>query len=238
MKKIMLLLTAASVIFMLPSCEKINGEGPLQTETRAESGFSGVSSSIPGKINYTIAPNYKVEITAQRNILDVIETFNENGHLRIKIRNGVRVREHEDIVVNVSAPSADFLHLSGAGDLNVSGTSTISGLDMKISGSGTIQVANAAVSGEIQANISGSGDIKIMAGTAASQDLRISGSGKIILDGVSAQTAVARISGSGDIYVKLSQSLDATISGSGSIYYRGTPQITTQISGSGKVRPL
>lgn len=238
MIKTIILLAATAVLFALPSCKKITGEGPLQTETRAESGFSGVSSSIPGRINYTIDPNYKVEITAQRNILDVIETFTENGHLRIKIRNGIQVREHEDIVVTISAPRADFLHLSGSGDLNVSGTSNVPGLDMKISGSGTIQVANAAVSGEIQATISGSGDIKIMAGAAASQDLRISGSGKIIMDGVSAQTAVARVSGSGDIYVKLAQSLDATISGSGSIYYRGTPQITTHISGSGRVRPL
>ena len=80
--------------------------------------------------------------------------------------------------------------------------------------------------------------MKLMGGTAKDQDLKISGSGKIIMDGVSAEKAVTHISGSGDIYVKLSQSLDATISGSGSVYYRGSPQVTTKISGSGTVRPL
>lgn len=238
MKKTIILLVATAAIFALPSCEKITGEGPLQTETRAHTGFSGVSSSIPGKIHYTIASNYEVKITAQRNILDVIETFNENGHLRIKIRNGVRVREHEDIVVAISAPSANYLHLSGAGDVEVSGNLSAPGLDMRISGSGTITVDRADITGKIEATISGSGDMKIRGGTARDQDLKISGSGKMIFDGVSAQNGLARISGSGDIYVNLAQTLDATISGSGSVYYRGTPQISTHISGSGSVRPL
>ncbi len=238
MKKLFIMLAAAAALFMFPSCEKIKGEGPLRTESRAVTNFSGVDAGVSGRINYTIDPVYKVEITAQRNILDVIETFNESGYLRIKIKNGKQIKTNEDIVINISAPSADYLHLSGSGNLSLTGTVVATNINMKVSGSGSIALSNVAVTEKIRANISGSGNIQTQGGTAKDLDLKISGSGKIILDGVAAEKAVTNISGSGDIYVKLSQLLDATISGSGSVYYRGNPQVITHISGSGKIMPL
>lgn len=238
MKKAIIMLAAATALFMFPSCEKVVGEGPVQTENRPISGFTGVSASISGKINYKIDPVFKVEITAQRNILDVIETSLTNGHLLIKVKNGVNIKSNENIVVNISAPTADYLHLSGSGDLTATGNIVTQNLDMSISGSGNMDVASIAVADKLKAVISGSGNMNIQTGTAKNEELRISGSGKMILDGVAAEKAVTTISGSGDMQVKLSQSLDATISGSGSVYYRGTPLVSTQVSGSGRVKPM
>ncbi len=232
------MLAAAAALFMFPSCEKVKGEGPLQTETRAISNFTGVSASIAGKINYKIDPVFKVEITAQRNILDVIETSLVNGHLLVKVKNGVYIKTNEEITVNISAPTADYLRLSGSGDLTVTGNVVAANLDLNISGSGSIIVPSVTIADKIEAVISGSGSMSILGGTAKNEDLRISGSGKFNVDAVAAEKAVITISGSGDAKVKLSQALDATISGSGSIFYRGNPLITTHISGSGKVQPI
>ena len=238
MKKQILILAAAAALFANSSCKKVVGEGQVQTETRNITDFSGVSAAIGGRINYKIGPVYKVEITAQPNILDVIESFKINGHLVIKVRNGVRIKENEEITVNISAPTADYLHLSGCGDLVVTGSINAANLDMGISGTGDIRVPTVNVTDNIKAVISGSGNINVQAGTARTEELRISGSGKLILDGVAAEKARTTISGSGDMQVNLSQTLDATISGSGSVYYRGHPLITTSISGSGKVKPM
>ena len=238
MKKQILILAAATALFATTSCKKVVGEGQLQTETRNITDFSGVLVTIGGRINYKIDPLYKVEITAQPNILDVIETSKTNGHLVIKIRNGVRIKENEEITVNISAPTADYLHLSGSGDLAVTGNINAADLDMGISGTGDITVPSVNVTDKLKAVISGSGNIKVQAGTARNEELRISGSGKLVLDGVAAEKATTNISGSGDMQVNLSQTLDATISGSGSVYYRGHPLISTTISGSGKVKPL
>ena len=238
MKKQIFVVAAAAVLFTTSSCKKVVGEGQVQTETRTITGFSGVSASIGGKINYKIDPVYKIEITAQPNILDVIETSKINGHLLIKVRNGVRIKANEEITVDISAPTADYLHLSGSGDLTVTGSINAANLDMGISGTGNITVPTVIIADRIDAAISGSGDINVQSGTARNEDLRISGSGKLFLDGVAAEKARTNISGSGDIQVNLSQTLDATISGSGSVYYRGHPLISTTISGSGRVRPL
>jgi len=238
MKKLSILLAAAAIMSALPSCTKVIGEGPVQTQTYAITDFSGVSGSIGGKINYTIGPVFKVEIRAQRNILDVLEVSKVNGHLLGKGGNGLTFRSREDIVVNISAPAADYLHLSGSGDLEVSGNLVANDLDMGISGSGNITVPAVNITGQVKAVISGSGDISLLSGTAKNEEFRISGSGKLLADAVAAERAVTTISGSGDIQLNLSQSLDATISGSGSVYYRGNPTVAAHISGSGTVRPL
>ena len=232
------MLAAAAALLTSSSCKKVIGEGDLQTETRNITDFSGVSASIGGKIYYKIDPVYKVEITAQRNILDVIQATKSNGHLLLKIKDGVRVKSHEEITVNISAPTADYLHLSGTGDLAVMGNINSVNLDMAISGTGNITASSVTITDKIKAEISGSGDINVQAGTAKNEDLRISGDGKLFMDGVTVEKATTTISGSGDIQINVSQTLDATISGSGSVYYRGHPLISTNISGSGKVRPL
>ncbi|TMI62722.1 MAG: DUF2807 domain-containing protein [Bacteroidetes bacterium] len=238
MKKVIIMLAAAAALLTATSCRKVVGEGPLQTETRNITDFSGVSASIGGKIYYKIDPVYKVEITAQRNILDVIQTTKINGHIILKVKDGVRIKSNEDITVNISGPSADYFHLSGSGDLMVAGNVNTVNLDMGISGSGNIIVSSISVTDKINANISGSGNIIVQAGTAKNEDLKISGSGELFIAGVTAEKATTTISGSGDMQVNLSQTLDATISGSGSVYYRGQPLISTHISGSGTVRPL
>ena len=104
------MLAAAAALLTSSSCKKVVGEGDLQTETRNIADFSGVSASIGGKIYYKIDPVYKVEIIAQRNILDVIQATKSNGHLLLKIKDGVRIKSNEEITVNISAPTADYLH--------------------------------------------------------------------------------------------------------------------------------
>jgi hypothetical protein len=231
-----LLLAAAIIIF--PSCRKVIGEGPLVTETRAVANFTGISSEMSGSVYVTIGPAYKVEITAQRNILDVMNTNVANGVLHIDFKDNVRVRAHEDITVNISAPSGDYFRLSGSGNMDVNGDVAANSLKLTLSGSGNIAVQKAVIVYKIDAEVSGSGNITIVNGSAINEDLDISGSGNIQLAGVAAQKTVTHISGSGDVKAVVSQSLDVYISGSGSIYYHGNPIISTQISGSGRVIPF
>src|SRR6478752_3867308 len=212
MKKLFFMLAAAAALLTFSSCKKVVGEGDLQTETRNITDFSGVSVSIGGKIYYKIEPIYKVEIIAQRNILDVIQGTKSNGHLILKIKDGVRVKSNEEITVNISAPSADYLHLSGTGDMAVIGNINSANLDMNISGTGNITVQSVTITNKMDANISGSGYINVQSCVAKNEDLRISGNVKLIVDGVIAEKATTHISGSGDMQVNLSQALDATIS--------------------------
>ncbi len=224
-----------SVIF-LSSCEKVEGEGPVRTEVRNVGSFSGIDLRISGTVNYTQDSTYKVEVMAQQNILDVLETYISANKLVIRYKNDIRVKRHEDIVINISAPAQNSIRLSGSGNLRAATPMMTLGMLLEVSGSGNIFL-NQLNTGDLEANISGSGNITVDNGTARDERLRISGSGNIDLLDVAATRATTNTSGSGETRLHVTNSLDATISGSGSVYYRGTPVISTRISGSGRVRP-
>lgn len=234
----LMLVVSVALSILFSSCEKITGEGPVVTQDRAVQNFKAVSAGVSGRIYYTVSPTYKLEITAQQNILDILETFVSNGELIIKFRNGVNVHHHEEIVVRISGPSPEGITLSGSASFDLAGTVTGDQLDLQVNGSGNITSERVAVTDRLEATITGSGNITINDGTAKTTKTKISGSGNIQLSGVAAQDAETEISGSGNIRLKAAQNLNARISGSGSVYYLGTPQVSTQISGSGSVRPL
>ena len=230
--------SALSIVF-LSSCtrEVITGSGPVVTETRTVAGFTGVSHKVPGRVNFKIGPEFKVEVTGQKNVLDVMYTDIISGSLTIGFRNNIRVREHDQIIIDITAPTADYFSLSGTGDINVQGDLNTSSLYLTVSGVGNIYVQKANILGELKAKISGSGDIRVATGTALDEDLRISGSGNIDFLDVVAARAETHTSGSGSMKVNVSQRLESYISGSGWVYYKGNPVVVKSISGSGQVRP-
>lgn len=239
MKKMILSFLAIGLL-AVSSCRKdsIWGEGPLVTETRSVDNFTGISTGISGEVEFTVGPVYKLEVTAQQNILDVMRTQVVNGVLEIDFRNSVRVKTHEDITVKITAPSVSLLRLSGVGDMRTTGDIVTNRLDLTVSGAGNINLAKAIVADKIDARISGTGSINMGTGSAKNEELRISGSGGMNLSNVPVEKADIHISGSGDMKVDVSQSIYASISGSGSVLYKGNPTITTNISGSGTVKPF
>src|SRR6476659_4400568 len=153
MKNLSVVVVLAAVLFIFPSCEKVVGEGPLVTQTRTVGNFTGMSSEMSGKVNFAIAPEYKVEITAQQNILDVLNTNVVNGVLHIDFKNNVRVKQHEDLLINITAPYADYFRLSGSGNMNVQGDVVANNLQVTLSGSGDIAVHNAVIADKIDSDI-------------------------------------------------------------------------------------
>jgi hypothetical protein len=233
MKKLSVLFLSVTVVFSL-SCRKVTGDGPTITENRAINNFTSVASSISADVFYRQEPQFKVEITAQQNILDVIETHVVNNELVIKFRHGVLVRRHENIIVNVSSPVTNGLRISGSGNIVVADSVNAVNINLSISGSGSINVHKLTAT-SVDAGISGSGNITISSGAVNTAKLKISGSGNIDMMNVSAASVNTATSGSGDMRVNATQNLDVSISGSGSVSYTGNPVVNTHISGSGRV---
>ena len=233
MKKISVLLGMASMI-IFTSCEKVTGEGVLVSEIRTTAAFDGVESEISGNVIYTQGNDYKVELTAQQNILNVMETPVLSKKLVVRFKNNVRVKSHEQITIKVTAPSISSIGLSGSGNISVLSPLTGGDLTFRLSGSGDM-ILPTVTCNYLETNISGSGSISIAGGTATTENFKISGSGDVDARNVMAKTVSTNTSGSGTLRVAASEKLDVKISGSGSVYYWGTPIISTDISGSGRV---
>jgi hypothetical protein len=233
MKKLSIAFAVLATGFLFSSCKKVVGEGPIVTENRPVGEFSSIALSISGELYYTQSATNKLEISAQQNILNVIDAHIVNHELVIKIRDGVRIKNHESIVVNVSCPTIDGLRISGSGNIHADSTQT-DNMHLTLSGSGNINLGK-LLANSLDANISGSGNIVVSGGAVDKKHLNISGSGGIDTRNVFANDVKTITSGSGEMHVNAAKTLDATISGSGSVYYTGTPVVDTHISGSGKV---
>lgn len=209
----------------------LEGNGILKTEKRRASDFDEITSS--GDFNVTVMPGskYSVEVTAESNLLSYIETDVVGKTLRIKTRGLYSFRRNEPIEVYITTPELYGLALSGSG-LIKTGKFTSDEFQIALSGSGDI---DAEISSDrLNANVSGSGKI-LLQGDAIESNFVVSGSGKIKSYDLEQSHCVAVISGSGDMYVNVSETIDARISGSGRVYYINNPVIHTSISGSGKV---
>jgi Putative auto-transporter adhesin, head GIN domain len=233
-KRISVALLVAIVLTGLYSCHKVVGHGPVITESRDLSNFTSINFGVPGDLYFTQENNYKIEIVAQENIIREIETYMSGSELKIRVPDHVRLRTDEDIRINVSAPVANGLTLSGSGNVNVFDAWHSLNTRLLVSGSGTMSV-NQLEAENLDAAVSGSGELFVMNGSTSHEEADISGSGRIDLLGVVARTARTQISGSGSVKLHVKEELNTKISGSGSVYYKGNPVVNTTISGSGKV---
>lgn len=238
MKRTIIVLSSILLMAAFTSCEKVVGEGPVQQQLIPVSGFNKLSVGISGTVNYTIGADYRVEVRAQQNIIEAMRFNREGEELVISFRPGVRVKATENIIVNITAPTARSVNLSGSASVRVNGPLAVDNLDLRISGSGQLEVQQADITSKLSSWVSGSGTVSVLNGSAQSTSLHVSGSGNLNVRAVQAAQALAEVSGSGNIRLHASQTLDAHISGSGNVYYLGSPVISSHISGSGGVRPL
>jgi hypothetical protein len=237
MKRAALTFALLSLLLVINSCNKVKGKGEVVSETRNVTGFTSISLSMEGDVYFTPDSVYSIEIQAQQNILDVIESQVEGGVLVLKIQDHTVLGNHDPIRIYVHAPSINGLDVSGSGNISAGEVMDQPDLNYNISGSGNITVA-AVKSKQLYGRISGSGNITSSSGTSDYATLTISGSGNLNFQDVMADTVYVTISGSGDVTAYAVKYLDVTISGSGNVRYNGNPVINMHISGSGNVAHL
>ncbi|WP_162902935.1 head GIN domain-containing protein [Taibaiella koreensis] len=221
----------------MPSCRKVDGRGPVVSETRNISGFSEIKSDFTGDVYVTQGSISNIRIEAQQNIIDVLETVLNDGILTIRVKSNTVVRPDSRIRVYVTAPNITGLRVSGSGSMMVQETLNTSNLYVRVNGSGDVNITK-LTTGSLDANISGSGEINVFNGTADEEYIDIAGSGSADCSGLAAYRSDVKISGSGDARVYALDQLKVRITGSGNVYYRGQPSIDVGITGSGKLRPM
>jgi hypothetical protein len=224
-------------LFTLNACKKVVGDGPIVTEARNSADFTEVEFEVPGDLTFLESEKNEVIIEAQRNIIDVIETYVSGNELKVKIKNNTNISSSKGIHITVMAKNVHSLKVSGSGNLEVPETFEAQHIKLRISGSGKMVINNIR-STDFEADISGSGNLDVLGGTADSEVITISGSGDVNLLPVTAKKVNSHTSGSGTVRVNVSELLDAKISGSGDLFYQGTPAVNANVSGSGRIIKL
>lgn len=221
-------------LILFTSCDCIEGEGPIVTETRILSDFDAIEIETSADVILSKSDQFGIEIKGQQNILDI---------LRTRLRGRTLVIDYEELCVtntrkleiHISMPELTEVQLQGSGDIQSDDAFTMDDLILGVSGSGSIDMEVNA--GSVEAEINGSGNIYLEGETNWFRSA-IRGSGDIRASRLKASQVKIRIAGSGNTYIHAVDELDVSISGSGDVSYSGNPAITTKASGSGSIRRI
>jgi hypothetical protein len=233
-----LLCLAAALVAPLAAAETIVGSGRLVTETREVASFTGISLGISGHVELAQGDKEGLTVTADDNVLPLIETVVERNRLLIRWRdrkgnNSLRMKDGPRFAVSVR--SLESIAVGGSGDVRAAALKA-GNLKVSIGGSGNVQLAGLAAA-EVSVDIGGSGDF-VGTGRADSLNASIAGSGALKAGKLEAARVKVSIAGSGDAAVWARESLSVSVAGSGDVKYYGDPAVTRSIVGSGSVMRL
>jgi hypothetical protein len=238
MKKIILPFLAIASLHFTACNEPIIGTGTPVSEIRKTDKFNAVICDLAGNVNIVCAPDTTttVSITAQPNLLPLLECLVEKDELLVRFKRGTNITSADPVNVTIAVPTLKSLKMLGSGNGVISGKLITPSLLCAMMGSGDITV-NGATIGKLRADITGSGEIKLLNTTNQKAEYAIKGSGKISAFAAPTDTVKAIVAGSGDINCMAIKILDAEINGSGNIDYLGKPTvIKNKIGGNGTIK--
>ena len=215
--------------------ETVTGSGVPAAEERSVGVVTEVALTGVGTLTVVQGDVPSLSVTADDNILPLLETETSGRKLIIRTKTGYSVRPNSPISYTLTVPKLEKLSISGAGNAKAERL-TGDNVSVRVSGSGNA-ILREVTCRELTLTISGSGTTTL-GGTAEKVTTKISGSGDIDAGMLKVKTADVQVSGSGTASVWATDTLNVRVSGSGDVRYKGTPKLEKKVSGSGKVQAV
>jgi len=214
--------------------ETVVGSGNPATEDRTVGPVTEVSLSGTGNLTIREGDTPSLSITADDNILPLIETETSGKKLTIHPKSDVTLRPNSPINYTLTVPRLEKLSISGTG--NATGERlTGENLTLKLSGAGNATLREVTCK-TLTLSLSGAGNATLT-GTAEKVTAKISGAGDIDAGAFKASAVDVQVSGAGNASVWATEELKVRVSGAGDVKYRGSPKIDQKVSGAGSVKP-
>ena len=214
---------------------KITGSGTIKTEARSVSGFTGISLAVPATADIVQGTSEGISIETDDNILPLIETVVDGGHLKIHFKDRNMSVSTKTLKMTINVKTIDSLSVAGSGDLRAAKLQAAK-LKTSIAGSGDVRIASLDAD-TLTLSIAGSGDFSA-GGKANTVEAKIAGSGDIKIEKLAANDVKLSIAGSGDAKVWAKDTLKVSVAGSGDVAYYGDAKVTQSVAGSGSVKRL
>ena len=218
----------------------MNGSGPIVTDVRDISGFTGVRSNGSFEVYVIQAEDFSVEVVAYENLLPIIETYVSGYTLVVETKNNSCYKSSPSIQIYVKLPELGVLELNGSGSVKAD-VAQSQVFECVNNGSGTISV-DSVYSDNFHLANSGSGLVDVKKIHASEVRFVQSGSGIIdtgkLLD---SETVSIKHSSSGNVRTILEDGikLNAILSGSGRIDLSGEAvKVDYTLNSSGRIDAL
>jgi hypothetical protein len=212
------------------------GSGRSATESRTPGTFSAIAMRGDIEVRLRQGTRESVQVTADDNLLPLLETVLDGSTLRIQWKAGASVRPRTRPKVTVELLRLDAVDAAGSGPLVVEALKTPA-LALSIAGSSDATLRQLDADGLLRIGIAGSGNVNVQ-GRAGRLEVSIAGSGDVDARELMADDASVSIAGSGDADVSARRTLAVSIAGSGNVRYGGGATLAaSRVLGSGTVRP-
>lgn len=211
------------------------GSGRSATEARTLGAIDEVTVSMGLNLVITQGPEQRLDVTADDNLLPLLETVLSGSRLHLRWRRGESVVTRSSPQARLQVVSLRALACEGSGRIELQ---ALKGerLAAAISGSGDMRLRGLDLR-SLALAISGSGDL-LAQGAAQALSVSIAGSGNVDSTALQAPAVTVSIAGSGDARVQAGQTLAVDIAGSGDVRYAGNASVSSRIAGSGTVKKL
>lgn len=190
----------------------IKGSGNVVKEKRDTADFNAIEVGGVVEVEVVANKDFSVEVEADDNLLQYIETEVSGNTLEIKTTK--RISPKSRILVRIGAPNIENLQVSGASKISVTNLNT-------------------AV---LKIDASGASKIKID-GETRNLDVELSGASKLDAENLKAENANINGSGASNAAINVTGNLRADLSGASKVTYVGNPRnLEKSTSGASSVR--
>jgi hypothetical protein len=191
----------------------IRGSGIVKTESRSATEFSSIAFKSEGKVTVRQTGKESLTISAEENLLPLLETRVTNHILSIGTVNNANINPTKSIEFAIEVKSLEGFNMTGAGHIEAKG---IQGKHLTIA-------------------LTGAGDMSIE-GAADSLDLNLEGVGNYNGESFKTKQAKVHSEGVGSAVLNVSDQLDVSASGIGAVEYIGSPRVQKSGEGLGHVK--
>ena len=188
------------------------------TENRFDESFTGVSIGSVFKVFLSQGDAFSVEVTADEEHMEFIETVVKEGILHIDYTR--RVRNLRGLAVRITAPEYAFIGAGGASEVHSEQRLEAPTVELSVLGASKMNID--LKTGELTTNTSGASSITLK-GEAGKHYLAASGVSSVRAYNLETHTTVVSSSGSSSVHITVMETITADASGTSSITIRGNP---------------
>jgi hypothetical protein len=220
----------SSCYFEFPS--RISGDGNVVSEIRDLNNFSSISISGGLEGFITMGEKFSVEVIADENLQEIIQT--EVRGKKLVIRASRNIRRADSKEVHISLPVLSGIDVSSAARMQSENFFDVDELRADVSSAGRLKLI--INSRELDINVSSAGDATLE-GRTENLKATVSSAGDLDASDLEAVNAKVNVSSAGKASLMVSGELDANASSAGSISYKGNPiEKSTITSSAGSIR--
>lgn len=189
------------MVFTLSACTLNSeiGSGNIVTEERDVSDFTRVSVSGGGDLKLIQGETFSLEVEADENLMQYIQTYVRGGELIIEIKPMLSIVPSRSIQYTVTMPEIKGLDLSGGVDFQAD-TLEVGDIDVNTSGGSDVEIGE--LTGDaLSADTSGGGKIYISEMKVERTSIVMSGGGKFRVDALEGNLVRMDMSGGGEVSI-------------------------------------